>query len=45
MAVNLTGNKKFVSVQPADVTFAGTIQSPPGEVTSKRTYSPPVIVQ
>ena len=45
MAVNLTGNKKFVSVQPADVTFAGTIQSPPGEITSKRTYSPPVIVQ
>ena len=46
MAVNLSGGDKFVSAQPANVTFKGTIQAEPGlEGTSKRIYSPPIIVQ
>lgn len=46
MAVQLTSGTKFVSVQPANVTFKGTVQSTPGlEGTSEGVYSPPVVVQ
>lgn len=46
MAVRLTGGEKFLSVQPANVTFNGTIQAASGlDGTSKQIYSPPVIVQ
>ena len=44
MAVDLGDGEKFVSVQPADVTFKGITQAAmPG--TSEKVYSPPVIVQ
>ena len=46
MAVNLSSGDKFVSVQPANVTFKGIIQAESGsDDTSDNIYSPPVIVQ
>ncbi|MDV6032816.1 MAG: hypothetical protein F9B45_22565 [Phycisphaera sp. RhM] len=46
VAVNLTGGNKYVSVQPANVTFKGVVQAAPGvSGTSQDIYSPPVIVQ
>lgn len=46
MAVNLTGKDKFVSIQPADLTYKGTVQADTGQQnTSQQIYSPPVIVQ
>ena len=46
MAINLSGGQKYVSVQPANVRFKGTVQASPGfEGTSDQIYSPPMIVQ
>ena len=46
MAVSLTGKDRFVSVQPADVSYSGTVQASPGlSDTSDRIYSPPVLVK
>lgn len=46
MVVQLTSGTRFVSIQPANVTFKGTIQSSLGaEGTSAQIYSPPVVVQ
>lgn len=46
MAVDLTGGEKFVSVQPANVTFKGVVQADAGlRDTSEMVFSPPVIVQ
>jgi Flp pilus assembly protein TadG len=46
MAVNLNGGEKFVAVQPANLTFKGSLQAPSGTGdSSDGIYSPPVIVQ
>jgi hypothetical protein len=44
MAVELQGGAKFVTIQPANITLKGVIQSPQAG-TSEQIYSPPVIVQ
>jgi hypothetical protein len=44
MAVQLVNGEKFVAVQPAKLSFKGVIQSP-SSGTSRRVFSPPVIVQ
>lgn len=46
MAVQLNGGNKFVAVQPANLTYKGTIQAPSGVgEPSQQIYSPPVFVK